>query len=168
MSGGVTFFNNPRKLSVIRTCNEWPLAYETKHQTFRKMKKNELDALEIVREMSLVNDRFQKTLRERREEAIALAEKLYPDAVNADMDFVHKGKTYNITHKKKWDFSHVTIDPIFNEWRAVVKEQKRLKGENDRLMKIILKRFPHLKPASETKVLSVKRADSRKKKGHRA
>ena len=132
------------------------------------MATKQLDALEIVREMSLVNDRFQKTLRERREEAIALAEKLYPDAVNADMDFVHKGKTYNITHKRKWDFSHVTIDPIFNEWRAVVKEQKRLKGENDRLMKIILKRFPHLKPASETKVLSVKRADSRKKKADKS
>ena len=29
---------NRRKLSVTRTCKEWPLAYETEHKTFTKMK----------------------------------------------------------------------------------------------------------------------------------
>ena len=28
-------FTNPRKLSVTRTCNEWPLTYETEHKSFR-------------------------------------------------------------------------------------------------------------------------------------
>ena len=30
---------NRRKLSVTRTCKEWPLAYETEHKTFRIMAK---------------------------------------------------------------------------------------------------------------------------------
>ena len=30
-------FINPRKLSVTRTCIEWPLAYETEHKTFKIM-----------------------------------------------------------------------------------------------------------------------------------
>ena len=37
------FFTNQRKWSVNRTCNEWPLAYETEHKTFKTMQ-NIIDA----------------------------------------------------------------------------------------------------------------------------
>ena len=119
------------------------------------MKKQNLDALEQVREMVILNDKFQKQLKSKREEAIALAEELYPVETSAGVQFAHKNKDYIVKHTKKWDFTHVTSDPIFNDWRAIVKEQKRLKGEYDTLMRKILKRYPNLQPKSETKSLSV-------------
>ena len=118
-------------------------------------KKNEKDALEQVREMVNLNDKFQKQLSEKRQEAIELAEELYPLETEAGVQFVHKNEAYIVRHTKKWDFSHVTIDPIFNEWRSIVKEQKRLKKEYDKVMKKILKRFPNLKPKLITKSLNV-------------
>ncbi len=118
-------------------------------------KKIQLDALEQVREMVILNDKFQQQLKNKREEAIALAEQLYPIETAAGVQFAHKNHDYIVKHSKKWDFSHVTIDPIFNDWRAIVKEQQRLKKEYDSLMKRILKRFPKLQPKSETKSLSV-------------
>lgn len=39
----IFLFINQRKLSVTRTCNEWPLAYETEHKTFKTMQ-NIIDA----------------------------------------------------------------------------------------------------------------------------
>ena len=118
-------------------------------------KKIQLDALEQVREMVILNDKFQKQLKSKREEAIALAEELYPVETSAGVQFAHKNKDYIVKHTKKWDFTHVTIDPIFNDWRAIVKEQKRLKNDYDKLMRKILKRYPNLQPKSETKTLSV-------------
>ena len=119
------------------------------------MKKDELDALEQVREMVKLNDKFQKQLNDKRHEAIALAEELYPIETAAGVQFVHKNEKYLVKHTKKWDFTHVTNDPIFNEWRQIIKKQKELKNDYDSLMKKILRRFPHLKPKSETKSLSV-------------
>ena len=118
-------------------------------------KKQTLDALEQVREMVILNDRFQAQLKDKREKAIQLAESLYPAETAAGTQFTHKGKAYNVKHTKKWDFTHVTIDPIFNEWRSIVSAQKQLKKDYDRLMRIILKRFPQLKPKSESKSLNV-------------
>ena len=118
-------------------------------------KNQEKDALEQVREMVLLNDQFQKQLSEKRQEAIELAEELYPLETEAGVQFVHKSEAYIVRHTKKWDFNHVTIDPIFNEWRSIVKEQKRLKKEYDKVMKKILKRFPNLKPKLITKSLNV-------------
>ncbi len=121
------------------------------------MAKQNLDVLEQVREMTVLNDKFQKQLSDKRVEAIALAEELYPVETSAGVEFIHKGAKYIVKQNKKWDFSHVTTDPIFSEWRENVKAQKHLKKEYDELMKKILKRFPNLKPKSITKVLNVKR-----------
>ena len=120
-------------------------------------KKQTKDALEQVREMVILNDKFQQQLSNKRKAAIELAEELYPIETSAGVQFAHKNRNYIVRRTKKWDFSHVTIDPIFNEWRTIVKEQKRLKKEYDALMKKILKRFPQLEPKSETKNLVVVR-----------
>ena len=120
-------------------------------------KKQTKDALEQVREMVIVNDKFQQQLSIQRKAAIELAEELYPIETSAGVQFAHKNQNYIVRHTKKWDFTHVTIDPIFNEWRTIVKEQKRLKKEYDALMKKILKRFPQLEPKSETKNLVIVR-----------
>ena len=119
----------------------------------------EMDALEVVREMTIVNDKFQRTFRSKRKEAIQLAEQLYPAAVEAGMDFMHKGQIYNVSEtKKKYDFTHVTIDPVFQQWRDNRKLQAEAKEGETSILKEIQKRFPHLyKPKSSTKVLKVKR-----------
>ena len=113
------------------------------------------DALEQVREMVVLNDKFQQQLSDKRKAAIELAEELYPIETAAGVQFIHKNEGYIVRHTKKWDFSHVTNDPIFNDWRTIVKEQKQLKSKYDKLMKKILKRFPQLKPKSESKNLVV-------------
>ena len=120
-------------------------------------KKQTKDALEQVREMVILNDKFQQQLSDKRKAAIKLAEELYPVETSAGVQFAHKNRNYIVRRTKKWDFTYVTIDPIFNEWRTIVKEQKRLKREYDALMKKILKRFPQLEPKSETKNLVVVR-----------
>ena len=120
-------------------------------------KKQTKDALEQVREMVILNDKFQQQLSNKRKAAIELAEEPYPIETSAGVQFAHKNHDYIVRHTRKWDFSHVTIDPIFNDWRTIVKEQKKLKKAYDKLMKKILKRFPQLEPKSETKNLVVVR-----------
>ena len=122
-------------------------------------KKNQTkDVLEQVREMTELNDQFQARLSAKRKEAIAYAEELYPVETSAGVEFVHKGGKYIVKTTKKWDFTHVTNDPIFNEWRQLNKQVKEDKKDFEKLMKTILKRFPNLKPKSVTKVLNVKRS----------
>ena len=118
-------------------------------------KKQKKDALEQVREMVILNDKFQQQLREKRQEALELAEELYPIETEAGIQFVHKSDAYIVRHSKKWDFTHVTSDPIFNEWRRIVREQKKLKRAYDRLMKKIHKRYPQLEPKKVRKGLHV-------------
>lgn len=120
-------------------------------------KKQTKDALEQVREMVILNDKFQQQLSDKRKAAIELAEELYPVETSAGVQFAHKNLNYIVRHTKKWDFTHVTIDPIFNDWRTMVKAQKQLKKEYDQLMKKILKRFPQLEPKSDSKNLVVVR-----------
>lgn len=120
-------------------------------------KKQTKDALEQVREMVILNDKFQQQLSDKRKAAIELAEELYPVETSAGVQFAHKNRNYIVRHTKKWDFTHVTIDPIFNDWRTMVKAQKQLKKEYDQLMKKILKRFPQLEPKSDSKNLVVVR-----------
>ena len=130
------------------------------------MAKKNLDALEQLRETSMLNDKVQKQLVKERKAAIALAEKLYPKQVAAGVEFEHNGEFYIVseTHKK-WDFTHVTIDPIFNEMRAASAALEEAKKEHDRLMKEIHKQFPHLKPKSSTKTIKVVRnKESNKRK----
>ena len=122
------------------------------------MAKKQLDALEQLRETSMLNDKVQEQLVKERELAIALAEKLYPTQVKAGVEFEHNGQFYIVseTHKK-WDFKHVTIDPIFNEMRAADAALEEAKRKHERLMNEIKKRFPHLKPKSSTKTIKVLR-----------
>ena len=127
-------------------------------------KKVKKDALERVREMVELNDEFQSQLNDARRDAIALAEELYPEQVEDDREFEHKGAYYQVKHLRRWDFTHVTSDPIFREWRRIVGEQKGLKKEYDRVMRKIRRRFPHLKPKSETKTIKVMRAKASKEK----
>jgi hypothetical protein len=117
-----------------------------------------LDALEQVYNTSIQNDKLQKQLKTERQEAIALAQKLYPNEVAAGVDFTHKGKTYNISEtNRKYDFSHVTIAPIFNDLRAAEKALGEAQKLRDQLFAKIRKEFPHLKPKSSTKTLKCKR-----------
>ena len=151
--------------------------HQAEHKTFKKMKTtknakmvNQKDALELVREMTVINDEFQTNFRTQREKAIRLAEELYPSAVEAGVDFMHKGQIYNVSEtNKKWDFTHVTTDPIFQCWRDNVREKKYLKEDFDsemsklnkeyeQIMKEIRKRFPYMKPKSSKKVLKVIRS----------
>ena len=119
-------------------------------------KKNAKDALEQLRETAIVDDKLQAQLRKERVLAIALAKKLYPKQVAAGVEFEHKGECYIVSKtKKKWDFKHVTIDPIFNELRAVNADLEAAQKEHDRLMDEIHKQFPHLKPKSFTETIRV-------------
>ena len=129
------------------------------------MAKINLDALEQLRETSLLNDKVQEQLKKERKAAIALAEKLYPKQVAAGIEFEHNGYYYTVseTHKK-WDYKHITIDPIFNEMRAAEAALDVAQKEHDRLKKEIHKRFPNLKPKSSTKTISVSREKKAAKK----
>ena len=115
-----------------------------------------LDAIEQLRETSIVDDQVQAQLRKERKAAIALAKKLYPKEVEAGVEFVHKGQTYIVKKtNKKWDFTHVTIDPIFTELRAAKAILDEAQKDHDRLMRAIKKQFPHLKPKSYTETINV-------------
>ena len=122
------------------------------------MKKQNLDALQQLRETSILEDNVQAQLVKERKAAIELAKKLYPTQVAAGVEFEHKGEWYIIKKtNKKWDFTHVTIDPIFNELRAAEAELAAAKKEHERLLKDVHKRFPHLKPKSYTETINVVR-----------
>ena len=115
-----------------------------------------LDAIEQLRETTIVDDQVQAQLRKERKAAIALAKKLYPKEVEAGVEFVHKGQTYIVKKtNKKWDFTHVTIDPIFTELRAAKAILDEAQKDHDRLMSAIKKQFPHLKPKSYTETINV-------------
>ena len=116
------------------------------------------DALEVARTEILLNDLRQAYLKRVKEEALALAQVLYPDQVAAGKEFVHKGKTYGVKHNKKWNFSNVTIAPIFSELRAAEKALVEAKKKRDELMNTILKRYPHLQPKSDILTLYIKRS----------
>ena len=116
------------------------------------------DALEVARMEILLNDLRQTYLKRVKEEALALAKMLYPDKVAAGKEFVHKGKIYGVKHNKKWDFSHVTIAPIFSELRAAEKALAEAKKKRDDLMETILNSYPHLQPKSDTLTLYIKRS----------
>ena len=129
------------------------------------MAKINLDALEQLRETTLLNDKVQEQLRKERKAAIALAEKLYPKQVAAGIEFEHNGYYYIVTEThKKFDYTHITIDPIFNEMRAAEAALNEAQKAHDRLKKEIHKRFPHLKPKSSTKTISVSREKKSNKK----
>ena len=120
------------------------------------MAKKNLDALEQLRETTIIDDQVQAQLRKERVAAIALAKELYPKQVEAGIEFVHNGQTYVIKKtNKKWDFTHVTIDPIFTELRAAKASLDEAQKQHDRLMKTIRKQFPHLKPKSFTETINV-------------
>ena len=122
------------------------------------MAKKNLDALEQLRETTIIDDQVQEQLRKERVAAIALAKKLYPKQVEAGVEFVHNGQSYIVKKtNKKWDFSHVTIDPIFTELRSAKACLDEAQKEHDRLMKAIRKQFPHLKPKSFTETINVLR-----------
>lgn len=120
------------------------------------MAKKQLDALEQLRETTILDDQVQAQLRKERVAAIALAKKLYPKQVETGVEFEHNGQTYIVKKtNKKWDFTHVTIDPIFSEFRAAKACLDEAQKEHDRLMKTIKKQFPHLKPKSYSETINV-------------
>ena len=120
------------------------------------MAKKNLDALEQLRETTIVDDQVQAQLRKERVAAIKLAKELYPKQVAAGVEFEHNGQFYIVKKtNKKWDFKHVTIDPIFNELREADAYLQAAQKEHDRLMKAIRKQFPHLKPKSYTETINV-------------
>ena len=122
------------------------------------MATKQLDALEQLRETSILDDQVQAQLRKERVAAIALAKKLYPKQVAAGVEFEHNGQSYVVKKtNKKWDFTHVTIDPIFPELRAAKASLDEAQKEHDRLMKLIRKQFPHLKPKSYNETINVLR-----------
>ena len=126
------------------------------------MKKQNLDALEQLRETTIIDDQVQTQLKKERAAAIALAKKLYPKQVEAGVEFEHNGEWYLVKKtNKKWDYTHITIDPIFTELRAAKKNLEAAQKEHDRLVKIVHKQFPHIKPKSYTETINV----MRKKKG---
>ncbi|MBR4637350.1 MAG: hypothetical protein IKO81_01745 [Bacteroidales bacterium] len=115
-----------------------------------------LDALEQLRETTIVDDQVQARLRKERVAAIALAKKLYPQQVAAGVEFEHNGQTYIVKKtNKKWDYTHVTIDPIFTKFRAAKKSLDEAQEEHDRLMRTIRKQFPHLKPKTYSETINV-------------
>ncbi|MBR3408267.1 MAG: hypothetical protein IKG86_05450 [Paludibacteraceae bacterium] len=115
-----------------------------------------LDALEQLRETTIVDDQVQAQLRKERVAAIALAKKLYPQQVAAGVEFEHNGQTYIVKKtNKKWDYTHVTIDPIFTKFRAAKKSLDEAQEEHDRLMRTIRKQFPHLKPKTYSETINV-------------
>jgi hypothetical protein len=115
-----------------------------------------LDALEQLRETTIVDDQVQAQLRKERVAAIALAKKLYPQQVAAGVEFEHNGQTYIVKKtNKKWDYTHVTIDPIFTKFRAAKKSLDEAREEHDRLMRTIQKQFPHLKPKTYSETINV-------------
>lgn len=115
-----------------------------------------LDALEQLRETTIVDDQVQAQLRKERVVAIALAKKLYPQQVAAGVEFEHNGQTYIVKKtNKKWDYTHVTIDPIFTKFRAAKKSLDEAQEEHDRLMRTIRKQFPHLKPKTYSETINV-------------
>jgi hypothetical protein len=115
-----------------------------------------LDALEQLRETTIVDDQVQAQLRKERVAAIALAKKLYPQQVAAGVEFEHNGQTYIVKKtNKKWDYTHVTIDPIFTKFRAAKKSLDEAREEHDRLMRTIRKQFPHLKPKTYSETINV-------------
>ena len=117
-----------------------------------------LDALEQLRETSILNDKVQAQLVKEREAAIALAKQLYLRQVDAGVEFEHNGQFYIVSKtNKKYDYKHVTIDPIFNKMRAANTALAAAQKEHDRLMKEIRKQFPHLKPKSYTETIKVVR-----------
>ena len=117
-----------------------------------------LDALEQLRETSILNDKVQAQLVKEREAAIALAKQLYPRQVDAGVEFEHNGQFYIVSKtNKKYDYKHVTIDPIFNQMRAADTALAAAQKEHNRLMKEIRKQFPHLKPKSYTETIKVVR-----------
>lgn len=129
------------------------------------MTKKQLDALEQLRETTIIDDQVQAQLRKERKAAIELAKKLYPKQVAAGVEFEHNGQTYLVKKtNKKWDYTHVTIDPIFNDLRAAEKSLKEAQEAHDCLMKRIHKQFPHLKPKSYSETINV----VRNKKGKKA
>lgn len=115
-----------------------------------------LDALEQLRETTIVDDQVQAQLRKERVAAIALAKKLYPQQVAAGVEFEHNGQTYIVKKtNKKWDYTHVTIDPIFTKFRAAKKSLDEAQEKHDRLMRTIRKQFPHLKPKTYSETINV-------------
>ena len=115
-----------------------------------------LDALEQLRETTIVDDQVQAQLRKERVAAIALAKKLYPQQVAAGVEFEHNGQTYIVKKtNKKWNYTHVTIDPIFTKFRAAKKSLDEAQEEHDRLMRTIRKQFPHLKPKTYSETINV-------------
>jgi len=115
-----------------------------------------LDALEQLRETTIVDDQVQAQLRKERVAAIALAKKLYPQQVAVGVEFEHNGQTYIVKKtNKKWDYTHVTIDPIFTKFRAAKKSLDEAQEEHDRLMRTIRKQFPHLKPRTYSETINV-------------
>ena len=125
-------------------------------KTTKIMAKKQLDALEQLRETTIIDDQVQAQLRKERAAAITLAKQLYPKQVAAGVEFEHNGQKYIVKKtNKKWDYSHVTIDPIFTELRAAKVCLDEAQKEHDRLMKAIRKQFPHLKPKSYTETINV-------------
>ena len=125
--------------------------------------KQKQDALELARMEILLNDLRQAYLKQIKEEALALAKILYPEQVAAGKEFVHNGKTYGVKHSKKWDFSHVTIAPIFNDLRKAEKNLTEAKKKRDDLLDTILKTYPHLQPKSNSMTLYIKRSKEESK-----
>ena len=116
------------------------------------------DALEVARMEILVNDLREAYLKRVKAEGLALAQVLYPEQVAAGKEFVHNGKIYGVKHTKKWDFSHVTIAPVFNDLRKAEKDLASARKHRDDLLATVLKTYPHLQPKSDTLTLYIKRS----------
>ena len=66
------------------------------------MATKKLDALEQLRETTIIDDQVQAQLRKERVAAIELAKQLYPKQVAAGVEFTHNGHSYIVkkTNKK--------------------------------------------------------------------
>ena len=80
---------------------------KAKHKTFKTMAKKNLDALQLVRELTFENDALQERLTDQRKVALAFVEEHYPERYSDGTEFPHKGGVFSVATRTTYDCSEV-------------------------------------------------------------
>ena len=135
------------------------------------MAKKNLDALELVRELTFESDALQERLSNQRKTALAFIEEHYPEHYSDGKEFPHKGGVFSVTTRLAYDCSAAEDTAIGKRLLAkrAKKEQvsaslTQLNREIYDLEKEIAKKYPAKVTSTTTHILHVTRKTAQETK----
>ena len=135
------------------------------------MAKKNLDALELVRELTFESDALQERLSNQRKSALAFIEEHYPEHYSDGKEFPHKGGVFSVTTRQTYDCSEAEDTAMGKKLLAKrAKKEKvsaaltQLNRDIYDLEKEIAKKYPAKVETSTTHILHVTRKTAQETK----